>query len=407
MNIIVTNNTIEYAGFMKIKTLEEASKTFGEIEVLVYHKSNERTESKVEYLTKLKERVRTFVYIRDKDSYEQAIQMIIIGSGGKYFDDEFFLENSLELNNLINNLSEVTQLAELGGVGVLSDFFSRYLKDGSTGFNKAYLGIVKSAVSGMISDYKQKDLELLQLSETATELFSNSMSILSGVEEEREKLKSAVESLEKAKNEGALYQSGQPSNNVFFFPRVQYLKERKVIRIKELGNCSYLASFILGFKLYLERIHYVRVKLVVIHSVGEQYEKLYKDFTWITQSSSKDQGYYYNSIVFTNYPNKDVIHRLLDDTNYDIFIVVDRVKTMESHILNSKGILRYAVSGKSAMSVAGVRANMCFSSSDVAGSMFQIKYDSEFPKAMDQRERYYLREYSKAYDLLYSMRNSQ
>lgn len=406
VNVVVSNNTINYEGFRKLKTLNEVLTLKEKIGVLVYHKSNEKVEDKVEVLTKLKDRVNTFVYIRNKDVYEQAVQMIVVGSGGKYFDDEFFLESGAELTNLVSNLSEVTELAELGGVGVLSDFFSRYLKEGSgsTGFNKTYLSIVKSAVSEMITGYKQKDMELFQLSETATELFSNSVSIISSVEEEREKLKSAVESLEAAREEGMLFNTGASMPSVYFFPRVQYLKEKTIIRIKEVGDCSFLTSFILGFQLYLERIKYVRPKVIFIYSVGGMYEIQYKDFNWVKQNNCKTMSPYYNKIVFTNYPNKDSLSRLLDDTDYDTFIVVDRMKSTDRHILNSKGLpVKYAVSGESVLKPFNVKKDLCFSSKNI-GSMFTLKYDSEYPKEAEQRERYYLREYADAFDKLYTVK---
>lgn len=404
MKIVVTNNTIEYEGFLKLKTLEEAVKTLGNIEALVYHKSNETVEKKVEYLTQLKGRVDSFVYIRSKDSFEQAIQMIIVGSGGRYFDDEFFLESGTELNNLINNLSEVTQLAELGGVGVMSDFFSKYLNKGSTGFNKAYLQIVKSAVSGMLADYKQKDAELLQMSETATELFSNSMAILSGVEEEKTKLQEAVKSLEEARDKGLLMSSAPVANSVYFFPRVSYLKEKSIIRIKEIGVVPYLTSFALGFRLYLERLKFQRAKLVFLYPVGEQYEQQFKNFVWITQQNNKTMRSFYSDIVFVNYPSKEVITRLLDDDKHDVIIVVDRMKLGSDHLLNSKGVVKYAVSGNSVIKNFNLKARDCFSPAIITGGMFQLKYEPRYKPEADQRERYYLKEYSSCYDSMYQVK---
>lgn len=404
MKIVVTNNTIEYEGFLKLKTLEEVLKTLGRIEALVYHKSNETIEKKVEYLTQLKERVDSFVYIRSKDSFEQAIQMIVVGSGGKYFDDEFFLESGVELNNLISNLSEVTQLAELGGVGVMSDFFSKYLNKGSTGFNKAYLQIVKSAVSGMLTEYKQKDAELLQMSETATELFSNSMAILSGVEEEKLKLQEAVKSLEEARDKGLLMSSAPVASSVYFFPRVSYLKEKNIIRIKEIGVVPYLTSFALGFRLYLERLKFQRAKLVFLYPVGEQYEQQFKNYVWITQQNNKTMRSFYSDVVFVNYPSKEVITRLLDDDKHDVIIVVDRMKLGSDHLLNSKGIMKYAVSGSSVVKNLNLKVRDCFSSNVITGGMFQIKYDSKYKAEADQRERYYLKEYSSCYDIMYQVK---
>lgn len=402
MKIVVTNNTIEYDGFLKLKTLEEAVKTMGNIEALVYHKSNEPIERKVDYLTQLKDRVGSFVYIRNKKDFEQAVQMIVVGSGGKYFDDEFFLENGSELNNLVGNLSEVTELAELGGVGVMSDFFNKYLNNGSSGFNKAYLQVVKSAVSGMLTEYRQKDAELLQVSETATELFSNTMSILSGVEEEKEKLQSIVKSLEEARDKGLLGSSVPVANSVYFFPRIPYLKEKAIVRIKEVGVVPYLTSFCLGFRLYLERLKFMRPKLIFIYPVGGQYEQQFKNYVWITQQNNKIAGSYVSDIVFVNYPNKEVMTRLLDDDKHDVVIVVDRTKLSADHLLNSKGLLKYAVSGSSVIKTMNLKVRDCFSSSLLVGGMFQIKHEPNFKAEADQRERYYLKEYSGVYDSLYT-----
>ena len=136
MNIIVTTNKVEYEGFLNVKSLRDASQVVGSIDFLVYHKSNEKQESIIDYLSELKDKAKTLVYIRNKDKADQAIQMIVTGSGGKYIDDEFFLENSNELNNLLSQINSITALVEMGGVNVLSDFFNRYLQNGSSGFNK-------------------------------------------------------------------------------------------------------------------------------------------------------------------------------------------------------------------------------------------------------------------------------
>lgn len=408
MNVIVTNNSIDYSsGFMKVNSLKEAYSVVGNIDFLVYHKSNESEDSKAEYLTKLKGKVHTFVYIRSKDCLDKTVQMLIVGSGGKYFDDEFFLENASELSRLIKNLDEVTAIAELGGVNVLSDFFNRYLKNGSASFSSGYLSVVKEAVSNMIAEYKQKDLELVQLSETATDLFSNSLELVSKIDTERESLKQIVTNLEVAREQGQLDTVVFPtaSTGVFYFPQVSYLKEKNIVRIKEVGNFAYLTSFMLGFRLYLERIKYVRPKLVFIMPQGNLYETLYKDYKWVTQSTIKTMGNYFNPVVFTNYPNREVLVKLLDDSDYDTFIIVDRVKNSEKHILNSKGgAIRYAVPSESILERVKLKSISCFCNSNVKNTLFSVQTDTQYPAEQDQRERFYLREYSQAYESLYNIR---
>lgn len=403
MNVIVSNNAIDYQGFIKVNKVEEVMSITGKIDCLIIHKSNESDDDVVKFLTELKDSVGKMIYIREFDSCNKAIQMIVVGSGGRYFDDEFFLESATELSNLVNNLEEVTEIAKLGGVNVIGDFFNRYLSNGSSNFNKEYLLVVKEAVANMIADYKAMDLELLQLSETATEIFANSANLISKIEEEKEKLQDIVLSLKESKDSIIPQTSSGP--NILFFPQVSYLKEKNIIRVKEIGNFQFLTSLMIGMKLYLEKVKYTRPKLVFIYPVGEQYEDLYKEFPWVTQRNSSTMEGYYNSIVFTNFPNREVLNRLLDDTDYDIYIIVDRLKSSSSHVLNSRGpSIKYAVSSSSFVNRLGLKLLSCFLHKDVDGSLYTIRYDNNYPNEVEQRERYYLREYSDFYERLYNVR---
>lgn len=408
MNIIVTSNKIDYSGFMKVKTLQEVLGVVGSIDFLVYHKSSESQEQKVDCLTKLKDKVKRLVYIRDKSSLEQAVQMIVVGSEGKYIDDEFFLESSEELNRLMLNLDEVTDIVSLGGEPVLNDFFNRYLKEGSSGFNSSYLVVVKEAVQNMLADYKQKDMELIQMSTTATEIFANSAEILSRAKSEQQKLRESIVKLEEMRENNDVGKvmpfSGIPS--VVFFPMVSYMKEKNIIRIKDVGSCSFLTSFMLGFREYLENVKYLRPKLIFIEAVGIQYETRYKDYKWVTQQNQKSMSSYYNSVVFTNYPSKEVLTKLLDDTGYDTFIVVDRLKTSKDHILNSKGCsVRYAVGGSGIVDKFGLKVSDCFSTiREVRNSLFTIPVFSDYPEEKSKRIDLYLRYCKMFYETLYVVR---
>lgn len=408
MNVIVTKNKVDYSGFVKVSTVKDANVLVGDIEYFVYNRSDDVDEDRVNYLTKIKDRAKHMIYICRKEELENDVYIVVTGSGGKYFDDEFFLESSSELNALMGSINEVTALTELGGVNVLKDFFNRYLKDGGSGFNPNYLTVVKQAVLDMVEGYRQKDFELLRLAETATEIFSSSVNIISGMESEYAKMQSVVDELENSrdtlpapKGPGSF---GMPS--VVFFPQVSYLKEKNIIRIKDVGGCIYLTTFMLCFRSFLEKMKNVRPKLIFVESVGMMYEKKYKEYPWVTQQTSKSMSNYYNNIVFTNCPSKEVVTRLLEDTDYDTFVVVDRIKNSKQHILNSKGSsIRYAVSGSSVVDSFGLRVQDCFSSiKAVDGFLFTIPVFPSYPKESDQRERLYMRSFSSEYEMLYNVR---
>jgi hypothetical protein len=403
VNIVVSKNKIDYSGsFLKVATLEEACQVRGTIDVLIYNNSNENKNDKIAYLGKLKDMAKKLIYICNDKNTDMAIKMMIIGSDGKYFDDEFFLESSYELDNLINSLDEVTALANLGGVNVLSDFFNRYLKNGSSDFNSNYLMVVKDAVNELMLEYNQKNLEIIQMSETATDIFSNTSALLSNMKKERENMQDIVKKLSENAKESVGVSRRPTGSSVLFYPRINYVKDKNIIRIKEIGDFRYLVSFMLGFRLYLENVKNLRPKLIFVEPVGDLIEERYSDFPWVKTSSVKSSSNYYNDVVFTNCPNKDVLNKLLDDSNYDIFIVVDRTVTDKDHILNSKGSsVKYAVRGISIISKFKLPRKDCICClSETKGTLLTVPLFPEYPIGTSVRERLYMSELSSAYEKL-------
>lgn len=403
MNIVVSKNKIDYSGgFLKVATLKEACQIRGTVDVLIYHNSNEDKEDKISSLGQLKDRVKKLIYICNEKNTDIAIKMMIIGSDGKYFDDEFFLESANELSNLIDSLDEVTALANLGGVNVLSDFFNRYLNNGSSDFNTNYLLVVKKAVNELMVEYNQKNLEVIQMSETATGIFSNTSVLLANMKKEKESMQDILKKMTENAKESVGVTKRPTGSSVLFYPRINYIKDKQIVRIKEIGNFRYLVSFMLGFRLYLENVKNLRPKLIVIEPVGDIYEDMYYDFPWVKMSSVKSSSNYYNDVVFTNCPNRDVLNKLLDDNNYDIFIVVDRTVTDKEHILNSRGVdVKYAISGLSVINKFKLPKKDCMSCLlDIRGTLLTVPMFPEYPLDKVVRERFYMSELSAEYEKL-------
>lgn len=398
MNIVVTNNDIDYKGFLKVSSLKEASNTVGRIDFLVYHNSGEDYSEKINYLSEIVGKVNgKLIYIRKASEVDLAIKMVVMANQGYYFDDEFFLESSSELNNLIGGLDEVTALASLGGVNVLGDFFNRFLKNGSTNFTGNYLMVVKEAVNQLLTEYNNKNLEIIQMSETATDIFSNTSALIGSMKAEKETLQKTVEKISKSVQESTVKRS---SSTVLYYPRIDYLAPKNIIRVKDIGNCTFLHSFMLGLRLYLSTVKNLRVKLIFIEPIGDYFELRYSEYPWVTVSSLNNKSVYFNDVVFTNCPNKDVLNTLLDDTK-DVFIVVDRSLNDNKHILNSRGTVHYAVSSASVMKKFDILNTNYFSSLvALPNSLFTIPLFTEYPLESSARERLYLSELSSAYEKL-------
>lgn len=403
MNIVVTKNKVTYSrGFMKLASLEEACEVVGTIDVLVYNNSDESSDKRIECLGVLKDKAKMLVYICSEVNTDLAVKMMVIGSEGKYFDDEFFLESDSELENLINSLDEVTAIANLGGISVLSEFFQRYLKNGSSNFNPNYLMVVKEAVNSLIEEYNQKNLEIIQMSETATDIFSNTSALLLSMRKEQENMQDVLKRMSNKIKEPQVVPSRGPRSSVLFYPRINYPKSKSIIRVKEIGSFRFFVSFMLSFRKYLEAVKNLRPKLIFALPVGELYEKRYSDFNWVTVSNSKAMVNYYNSVVFTNCPSKEVIEKLLDDRDYDTFIVADMLVFDNDHILNCKGgSVKYAVSGLSCIEKFNLQKKDCIMSMiQVNGVLGVVPMSPEYPKDVSSRERFYMSELSAVYENL-------
>jgi hypothetical protein len=400
MNLIVSDNNVYYSGWTKISRLADLLHLVGEVDYLVFHKSTESEEDSVRMLSEF---IRlhpecVILYVRNKSDILQAVRILIEGSKGKYIDDEFFLEDVTQLSLLLEEWQNIAALSEISSSSVLEDFLSRYSK-GET-LSKGYLTVVNNAVSAMKSDYVGMSLELLNICESAAELFKSSSGLITNIQEEYEKLEGIVEEL-KCKLRDVSFTPVAPQ--VGYFPRVSYMKSRvSIIRIKDLGRSSYLTSFIFGLRNYLQYIKRLRARLIVIEPLGEIAPRKYKNYSWVTNATKSDPNSYEGDVVFINYPLKDSMERLLSNPNYDIVIVLDRLMVSHLHLLNCAGSeVVYCVSGESYITEFKLNLKKCFSVVDIPGSLFKIPVFSDYPKVPDMRERKYLSECGVYYDMLY------
>lgn len=405
MNVLVTDRNTEYEGWLVCRSLADVVSLTGSLDNLVLNKSQERSDDKIRYLKMLfsKHTSCKFLYVCDEEHTDGAVKMYIIGGlKGRYIDDEFFLEDTHELNGLIVELPAIID-TDMSSSGVLDDFFNRYISGGETEISQGYLQVVKKAATEMVSAYQDKSLELIRMSESASEIFSNSVDLVANMKERQRRLEKDLQNLKDRKEEvDSLSSKVAMGSPILFYPRISYLKVKDIIRFKEIGSVPYLISFFLGFRLYLERVKIVRPKLIVVESQGEMIETKYKGYPWVTQKSKSDSSLYYSEVVFTNCPTSNIVTKMLDDTNYDTFVVVDRTKNYKDHILNSKGP-DFAVSMSNFLvNDNKIPKTKCISIGNaLKGTSMSIPVFEDYPDRDDQRVNTYLRECAALYELLY------
>lgn len=408
MNVLVSDTTNSYSDWVVVRNLSDVNEIVGNIDYLVYHKSKESPEGKIKALSKIG-RDRTdckIIYVCCKEKVDNAIKMLVTGGlNGKYVDDEFFLENEQELNNMVSDLHNIVTSTELSCSNVLNDFFNRYLSEGAEGVSKGYLQVVKNAALEMTESYYEKNKEILEMSESAAEIFSSSVDIISQMREQTSSLEKDLRTL-KDKNsmlDAFSINNSSVNSSILYYPKVKYMKSKLIFRFKDLGRTPFLVSFLFGFREFLDRIKSVRPKMIVIEGNGKLLEDRYSGYNWVTNTNKTDNRHFYNNIVFTNCPTSMVLSKLLDDNSFDTFIVLDRTTNYKENVLDSKGVNLFVVNGKSQIDKNNLQKNNCISSiKPIEGALVNIPYFEDYPDRDDQRINLYLKECASVYETVYS-----
>ena len=408
MKVLVSDKKVVYNEWVLVRKLEDVMNLSGNIDYLVFNRSGDAQRAKMKLLSDIFKKYINckIIYLCSKDSVDYDIKMLITGGlSGSYVDDEFYLESDRELNNLILNLPHVSKLSELAGTDVVSNFFDRFMNDAKP-MSKGYLSVVKDAVSDIISSYNDKNLENIKMSETAADIFNNSIDTIAQMKENIETVKSSLETYKVQQEDLAKFTMSKNDLAVTYSPRVFMPGKSSLICIKDVDNCAFLTSFMLGFRRYLESVRNVRPKLIFIKNNNELLERKYSQFNWVTKKNNTNNANYYGDVVFTDYPISKIVSKLLSDTGYDTFIVVDSTSNFIEHIVNSNCQTIYVTSGKSSIDMFNLQVNSCFTCNrSVNVSLFKIPYFENYPEREDLRVNLYLSECSKFYDILFERKS--
>lgn len=411
MNILVGAKG-RYSGWVTFNTMKDALAAVGDVRYLVFHKSPEST---YDFSTRMTEFAKKhpeckIIYLANKGEVNATTKVLINGLGGQTVEEaKFYLESATQLKNLTDDVTDIVALTDLSGIDVLKGFFERYGKTNGDGITKPYLQVVKKAVSDLASAYNDKNKELLEMSESATDLFQQSLTLVSEMQQEQTKLADIIADLKaRIQADPAEADVSIPTSfQMNTFPAITYGKSKEIVRIKDIGRCSFLTSFMLGYHTYLRSSKNVRSRIIFVEPIGSLYVTKYSKYNWITQSSKNSMSVYQQDIVFTNCPTKDVMMKLIDDSKFDIIVIVDRLVSSAGHIINSKGKVIYAVNGRTALDIKGVDKTNFFSiMTELKNAMFTVPMFTQYPTDSNPelRVRKYLSECSEMYAMLHTVK---
>ena len=400
MKVIVSNNGIDYSDFLVITSLKALSKVVGDIDIAVITNDiDERGGTLVKTLLDIKDRVSKFVYISSDENAIEELKLFILGNGGIYIRDEYYLRSSGELNALVGSLFSLIDESRIGDVKIVRDFVDQVRGGGYDRLSGAYLSIVDNSVQNLIDGYNSSQDELIQLSSRALDILGDAYNVISEIKIKNNSLAEKLEEIKSKLSPTGVNVGRGNIPSVVFFPRVSIRRKEDVILVKEVGNCRFLLSFILGLRNYLEAIRYKRARLVVILPVGRNIEELYSGYKWVGKGGGGD-----GDIVFTNNPLFSVLDGLIGDGRYDIYIIVDKTIGSIEHIVDIKGKNTfYAVSGMNAIERYKLDRGRCFNSvTSIGGVLFTIPAFVNYPTSAMNRVQIYNTECSDLYEKIIS-----
>ena len=401
MNVIVSSELQDnFSNFVVVDTFRKVRDILNTVTVLILHKFKESEFDVGCFIQEFYKagNIKTFMYISDTPL--STVQTVLKGVNGIYVQDEFYLEDEEELNDLLNELTgkdkETTDLST-PALNVVNEFIEAFSRGEDRINTPLYLDQVKSAITTLTEVTKEQENKLTTMGSSTLGVFEQATNIIKKLNSQRQLVEKKINELEY----NMANSSSKPSfgNNVMFFSPVKYLKNSKVLLIREYSPCRFLTSFCLG---YLNHLHYElnkRCKLIFVHQKGHGVALKYSDFVSITQESAKMMSLYDADIVATNNPKKEVMNELLGKHD-DVIIVVDRLYAKDD-IVTGRVERVNAVGSRSDIKRYGLKPeNTIFTITGAPKMLFTIPIIKEYPLEVDARKTYYSQAMGKQYTIL-------
>jgi len=264
--------------------------------------------------------------------------MVIKGVDGYYYEDEFYFDDEEELQVLISDIEEERQEASNNtsafeavatpALNIISTFMKGYVAGDKLVQTPLFLEQTNSAIADLTNVFRQQELELQTMGNSALEVFEKASAIIRNMNEQKKAIEKQLEQLEHVTANST---ANRPAfgNSVLFFSPYKYIGNSRVLVLKEYSPTRYLTSFVVGFAHYLHYVLNKRIKVIFCVQKGYCTGKRYEEFTSIDETTKSMMSLYDNEIIVTNSPKKEVMKELLSKPQ-DVVIVVDRLYGKEA-----------------------------------------------------------------------------
>ena len=415
MNVIVScdidktafDNFIVVDSFSAIKKLGTPC-----IETLIIHHFKEKVFDVGIFINECKDSgIKRFIYISENP--DETIKMCLKGLNSYVYTTEDYLEDEEELKFLIDDIIQdenknSTALSNVEqNVNILEEFIDGFKRKDPKIGAPIYLNRAQEAVNELSVVTQKQELQLTTMGEESRKIFSQARTIIEQLILQNKEREAQI--LEAQQNANTTAARVPMSSSVSIYAPYSHFSAVPVLLFREYSPCRYLTSFVMAYEHYLHYQLNKRVKLIICHSKDAQISKKYtgNDFVAITDVSYKTTSLYDNEKIAINVPKKDLLKKLIDVSNIDIVIVVDRLYG-NTPIIKGKHITTInAISGSSDVERFGL--SNAFADTIIPVSEFKYKGKSpfvtlktiqDFPPEIDTRYAAYTLYYKEIFSKL-------
>ena len=399
---VIISSTLEreYRNFTVVRTFKDVRNLgLDKISIIIIHKFNETDFDAGVFLSEFYQAgVKTFVYLSNEPSI--IVKMALSGINGYIYEDDFYLDDEEELQGLIDDLGidEDESLADTSA-SIVGDFIQSFARGDEKIKAPLYLEQVTEAVNELSKSVNQKEYQISIMGESAIDIFSRASNIIKNMSEQKGAIEKKLEDLKRVQSSAA---NMKPtfSNNVQFFPQIQYMRTPTLLLVREYTPCKYLTSFLLMYSQYVHFKLSKRVKYIILYKNCYCESVRYQKFTKINNETQNIDSLYDNEHLAVNIPKKDVLNKIFEKQQIDLFIVLDRMYEKEDMITGRIKKLN-AASGLGDVEKFGLKAEQTIMSvKDESNSFCTLKSFKKYPPDFDAQVAAYLQAYQSFFNKL-------
>lgn len=406
MILVVTNLPEDYGeDILTCSTIKESLEKKEVADRIIYNRAIDENEASVSEIRELFTGMHEIIFVRNVNTMNYDIKLFVEGLGGKVFTEETYMTSRATLDMLFDDSIITTEVATLDNTGTISEF-SQKLNDGSD-ITRAYGDLVVACTEQVVERNKVLEESERQIALSSVKMIGQLLDRVEDVKKEQKGIKGILEK----KNEQIqdVMEGATITDGVYLYDdtgagepysEVQYRNRNiNVMLVKDVDRCKYLLSFIGGLQRYISSVMKIKCRVLVVENAGvlaqEKYQgNFHDDYAWINAENVERMDKLSNkSVIFTDCIRTRVFKKLLEDTNFEITVILDRTNYSKKHILATAypKAIYYAVQSNSSKKVVKAERDKCITSDKSVDAKYMIDYDEEYPTlnlTVDKLQRY-------------------